>query len=202
MARFSRDRVKTIRIACEGDDEVEFLRFLISRWHVRKSGFTIALKPLHGRGLKTMLAEVRGDFVKYNDTYLFVDRHTIDTATKISPPRSIGLLVSNPCLEALICHILGSNEAFENTSEKDCKKHLRDVYGCDAITEKWLKGHITDKMLEKGVKTIQCLNKIERILKEGKIMITVTAKKGSTSNDSYSRTCGRISCVYGVREGL
>ena len=167
MARFIRYKIRAIQIACEG--EVAFLQFLVPRWYVRGSGFKVTRQDLGGGGLKTILVKAKKSFMGHDATFLFLDQRTIDAAPGISIPKSIELLVSDPCLEAMICRILGSDKTFEGVSEQDCKKYLRDTYGCDAITKEWLEGCITDEMLKKGVKNIPCLGKIEQILKEGRL---------------------------------
>ena len=169
MSYFTRERVRVVRIAGEGDDEIVFLKFLKMSWHVPGGGFKIKLKSLDGRGLKSMIDKIKQDPAEYDGKYLFLDQRTVDAVSGVSVPKSIRLIISDPCLEAMICQVLGSTKTFESMKEQDCKRYLRQEYGCDAITEKWLLQNITGDILEKEVRRIQCLRELQQVLREGKV---------------------------------
>ena len=168
MNKRIREKIQTILIACEGESERNFIRFLIDIWDTRYSGYKINPRDIGGGGLKHIVQKTaRSQIDSTMPRYLFLDQFTAEEGKSFHVPKSIRLIESVPCLEAMICQILGLEKTFEGMSEKDCKRYLKEKYGCSEITKKWLEQNITKEMLEEKIKSIPCLNELRQILQGG-----------------------------------
>ena len=165
MSQVRREKIQTVFIACEGESEKNFIQFLVGTWGTRYSGYTVRIKSCDGGGLKHMAKKVTRSIIdSEGPCCLLLDQFTVEKERGFQVPKPIELIKSNPCLEAMICQILGSEKTFEGVSEKDCKKYLKEKYGCDEITKKWLEQNIKKEMLEEKEKSIPCLKKLRQIL--------------------------------------
>ena len=164
MGQVKRKKVPSVLIACEGDGDKEFVQFVMSFWYPRNSGHRIMVKSFHGGDPNRVVKKAPQYPIDISRWYLFLDQFTI-AKKNFRTPKSVYVITSDPCLEAMICRILGSEKAFGGMSEKDCKRHLREKYGCDRITKKWLKQHITEEMLEERRGSILALSELWEILR-------------------------------------
>ena len=165
MNRRKRKKIPTILIICEGESDKEFLQFLKDVWSNRYSGGVITLKTFHGGGIGHTIKKTQRNQIESSRVYLFFDKFTIDKERSVRIPRTMHLIKSEPCLEALVCHILGARETFEGKNEKDCKRHFKSTYGGGMVTREWLKQNITKEMLEKAIEQIPCLKEIQKIMR-------------------------------------
>ena len=165
--RRKREKVRTVLIACEGQDDEEFLKFLKGVWHMRYSGHVVRTFVVHGGGVKQMVEKTLSNPAESSERYLLLDQFTVDKERGFHVPQSISLIKSDPCLEAMICCALESGRTFEGMSERDCKRYLKETYTCDGIARKWLEQNMTERVLERAAKKIPCVKKIQQILQGG-----------------------------------